>query len=561
MTEQDLHKLLEELCSQPHEQQWLEFKLNKSNISNDAIGEYISAMSNGASITNKPFGYLVWGVEDVTHQIKGTNFSFAAAKEGNQNLELWLLNLLIPRINVEIFEFSYQNLYITLLRIPAAKGQPTHFKKIPYIRIGSNKTDLRNYPDLIRIIYNTQEDWSAQIIDKASISDLDPEALKVAREKFMERNAKADFADKISGWDDATLLDKAKVTINGKITNTAILLLGREEASHYLLPVLAQITWKLEGEEKGYEHFGTPLFLNTTKVLQRIRNIKYKFFPDNELLSITVNKYETRSILEALHNCIAHQDYSLFSRIIVTEKVDRLIFTNGGSFFEGSPDDYTSGEKTPERYRNPFLAHAMFNLGMIDTLGYGIHSMVLAQRNRFFPLPDYILSEPQKVILQLYGNSIDVNYSKLLMERKDLPLTKVMLLNRVQKKLPITDEAASMLKRDKLIAGRKPNYYLEASVASATDNKAAYIKNRAFDDEHYKKMVIEFLKTFKKASREEIDKLLINKLSDVLNEKQKRNKIRNLLYAMSKKEGLIWNSSSSTRHPVWVLMKIQDLVN
>jgi ATP-dependent DNA helicase RecG len=147
------------------------------------------------------------------------------------------------------------------------------------------------------------------------------------------------------------------------------------------------------------------------------------------------------------------------------------------------------------------------------------------------------------------------------MERKDLPLTKVVLLDRVQKKLPITDEAASMLKRDKLIAGRKPNYYLEASVASATDNKAAYIKNRAFDDEHYKKMVIEFLKTFKKASREEIDKLLINKLSDVLNEKQKRNKIRNLLYAMSKKEGLIWNSSSSTRHPVWVLMKIQDLVN
>ncbi len=221
----------------------------------------------------------------------------------------------MPRINFEIFEFIFKSLHITLIRIPAAKGQPTDFKKIPYIRIGSNKTDLRNFPDLIRILlYNTREDWSAKIIENATLSDLDPEALKLARYKFKERNAKAEFADKIDSWDDVTLLDKAKVTINGKITNTTIILLAKEEASHYMLPAVAQITWKLEGEEKGYEHFGTPMLLGTTKVMQRIRNIKYNFFPDNELLATTVNKYETRSILEALHNCIAHQDYSLHSR-------------------------------------------------------------------------------------------------------------------------------------------------------------------------------------------------------------------------------------------------------
>lgn len=553
MTEQDLHTLLEELVRQPREQQWLEFKLNKNSINNDTIGEYISAMSNGASLSNKPFGYLVWGVEDATHKIVGTNFCFATAKEGNQDLELWLRNLSIPKINIEIFEFTYNGLHITLIRIPAAKGQPTHFKKIPYIRIGSNKTDLRNFPDLIRIIYNTQEDWSAKIIEKATLADLDPEALKIAREKFKERNAKAEFADKIDGWDDTTLLDKAKVTINGKITNTAIILLGKEEASHYLLPAVAQITWKLEGEEKGYEHFGTPMLLNTTKVMLRIRNIKYKFFPDNELLATTVNKYETRSILEALHNCIAHQDYSLHSRIVVTEKVDRLIFTNAGSFFEGSPDDYTGGEKTPERYRNSFLAHAMVNLGMIDTLGYGIHTMVLAQRNRFFPLPDYILSEPQKVSLQIYGHSIDENYSKLLIVRKDLPLTKVVLLDRVQKKLPITDQAAAMLKKDKLISGRKPNFYVEASVAAATDDKAAYIRNRAFDDEHYKKMIEAYIEKFGSATRKELDDLVMEKLSAVLSEKQKKVKVNNLISSL-RKESRIENAGSDTK-PKWVLKK------
>jgi ATP-dependent DNA helicase RecG len=200
----------------------------------------------------------------------------------------------------------------------------------------------------------------------------------------------------------------------------------------------------------------------------------------------------------------------------------------------------------------------MVNIGMIDTLGYGIHSMVMAQRKRFFPLPDYVLTEPQKVSLQIYGHSIDENYSKLLIERKDLPLTCVVLLDRVQKKLPITDDAAVMLKRDKLIAGRKPNFYVEASIAAAADNKASYIKNRAFDDGHYKDMVIKYLKTYKKANRNDIDVLLLDKLSDILNDKQKRNKIRNLLYAMSKKEGLIMNSVKTTRHPIWVLNENND---
>lgn len=553
MTDSDLHILLNDLCSQPREQQWLEVKLNKGSITNEQIGEYISAMSNGATIANKPFGYLVWGVEDETLIIKGTNFTFENAKQGNQDLELFIRSYLHPKINFEIFEFDYNGKHIVLLRIPSAKGEPTHFQKKPFIRIGSNKTDLRNHPNYVRIIYNSQEDWSAKIIDQASISDLDIGALKTAREKFKEKSSRASFYSEIDNWDEATFLDKAKITINGKITNTAIILLGKEEATHYLLPAIAEVTWKLETEEKAYEHFGTPLLLNTTKVLQNIRNVKYKFFPDNELLSTTVNKYDTRSILEAMHNCIAHQDYSLQSRILVTEKIDKLVFSNAGSFYEGNPDEYSDGEKTPERYRNYWLANAMVNLGMIDRLGYGIHTMYLAQRNRFFPLPDYLSSEPQKVVLQIYGHAIDENYSKILIERKDLTLSQVVLLDRVQKKLAITDTAATTLKKEKLIEGRKPNYYVASSVAAITDDKASYIKNKAFDKSYYKKLVIEFLTKYKQATRAELDDLLLEKLSNVLSEDQKRTKIRNLLYDMSKKENLIENSSKSTATPIWVL--------
>ncbi|WP_319231053.1 RNA-binding domain-containing protein [Draconibacterium orientale] len=553
MKDELLYGLLEELVSYPKETAWIEFKMGAGSITNEQIGEYISAMSNGATVNNKPFGYMVWGVHDDTHEIKGTNFRFTDAKQGNQDLELWVRNLLHPKISFEIFEFDYHGNPVVLLRIPAAKGEPTHFKKKPFIRIGSNKTDLRNFPDYVRQIYNSLEDWSARIIGTATINNLDKEALVLAREKFKEKSSRASYFDKIDEWDDITFLDKAKITINGKITNTAILLLGKEESSHYILPSLAEITWKLETEEKAYEHFGTPLLLNTTKVLQNIRNIKYKFFPNNELLATTVNKYDTRTILEAMHNCIAHQDYSMNSRVIVTEKIDKLIFSNAGSFYEGNPDDYSAGDKTPDRYRNPWLAQAMVNLGMIDRLGYGIHTMYLSQKNRYFPLPDYVLTEQQRVVLQIYGHSIDENYSKLLIENKDLPLSNIVLLDRIQKKLPITDKAVSMLKKKKLIEGRKPNYFVAASVASTTADKATYIKNRAFDKGFYKSLIIQFITEYNKASRADIDNLVIDKLSDVLTDVQKRTKVRNLLYEMSKKDGTIYNASTSTANPVWML--------
>ena len=125
--------------------------------------------------------------------------------------------------------------------------------------------------------------------------------------------------------------------------------------------------------------------------------------------------------------------------------------------------------------------------------------------------------------------------------------------NPVQKKMFITDEAATMLKRDKLIAGRKPNFYVEASIASATDDKAAYIKNRAFDDEHYKKMIEAFIKKFSSASRKELDDLVMEKLSSVLSQKQKKIKLNNLISSL-RKDGRIENAGSDTRSK-WVLTK------
>ena len=293
--------------------------------------------------------------------------------------------------------------------------------------------------------------------------------------------------------------------------------------------------------------------MTTTALYQRIRNIQIRILPDGQLLPVELAKYDQAIVLEALHNCIAHQDYRRNGRIVVTERPDQLIFENEGSFFEGKPEDYLTGQRTPRRYRNPFLAHAMVALNLIDTLGYGIHRMMEGQRQRFFPLPDYDLSQPGAVRMALPGTILDAAYSRLLIQKTELPLEDVVALDRVQKRMPLDDKTVRRLKRAGLIEGRKPNLHVSAAIASAADAKAAYIKTRAMDDGYYRKLVAGYLEKFGHGSREDVDDLLRDKISDALDPAQKITKVGNLLSAM-RKDGEIENTGPK-KTPRWQLTK------
>ena len=470
MTNTELIALIDELTSLPKENEWVEFKTGNVTT-NDKLGQYLSGLSNAACIANQFFAYLIFGIDDATHDVIGTNYKFKNRKEGNEELELWIRRFLSPSIKFDHFNCDYNTRHLEIFRIPAAVAEPTHFKNYPYIRFDSSLTDLKKYPHFLRAIYNSQIDWSSQIIEKATIDNLDSKAITEARERYKEKNTNATFYNEIDTWTDKTFLDKLKITIDGKITNTAIILLGKPETAHFISPAVVQITWKLDTEEKAYEHFSMPLFTEINAIITKIRNVKYKFFPDNQLVATEVMKYDTEVILEALNNCIAHQDYSRHSRILLTEQINKLIFSSEGSFFEGTAEDYTSGEKTPKKYRNKWLTEAMVNLNMIDSLGYGIHKMYKSQRKRYFPLPDYTKSTRDSVVLEIYGHTIDENYSKLLIEQKDLSLTEVILLDKVQKHLLISDQAFKLLKTKGVIEGRKTNYYISAKVAEITNQK------------------------------------------------------------------------------------------
>ncbi|MBK6744175.1 MAG: putative DNA binding domain-containing protein [Hydrogenophilales bacterium] len=551
MDSEALQELLTMLIAR-WENEVAEFKRASDGFSTDDIGKYFSALANEANLRDQDRAWLVFGVDNKTHKVIGTDYRPEPTRL--QSLKMQMAEATEPSITLRnIHELAHADGRVLLLEIPAAPlGMPVAWKGHYYARAGESLTHL-GLDKLDEIRGQTgNADWSAQMVPGATLAHLDVEALASARESFARKYANRFSAEEIGRWSDGVFLDRARLTRDGQIVRATLLLLGKAEAAHLLSPHPAQMTWKLEGQERAYEHFGLPFLLNSSALYRKVRNIQVRILPNDQLVAVEVAKYDRKIILEALHNCIAHQDYGRNGRIVVTEFPDRLMLENEGSFFDGRPEDYIAGTRTPRRYRNPFLAQAMAELNMIDTMGYGIHEMHVGQARRYFPMPDYDLSETQAVKMIIHGRVVDPAYSRLLIQKTDLPLEDILALDRVQKKLPLNDETVLRhLRKAGLIEGRKPNFHVSATVAEATDSKAEYIRTRGFDDGHYKKMILELLGKFGSASRQEIDRLLAGKLSDALNEEQKQNKISNLLTNLRRAKRI--RNSGSRKAPVWVL--------
>ncbi len=548
MNDVQLQAKLAELLALPHETEWVEFKHN--NYEPQMIGEYLSAMANAAALESQPFGYIVWGIEDGTHRVVGTTFKPRRQKgAGNEDLEPWLNKLLAPKMNFRIFEFEAEGQPVVMFEVQAANTAPVAFSGRRYVRVGSHKKPLGEHPErerqLWEIVSGPAVDWSAALCESATIDDLEPNALTLAREEYANKHSndpkKERLLKEIWEWDELTFLNKAKVCVNGKITRTAILLLGRPEATHHLSPCLPQISWILKdanGQEQDYQHFEPPFLLAVDDLFARVRNLTIRHMPDGTLFPIEVTQYEPWVLRETLHNCIVHQDYTHGGRINVVEQPGSLVFTNLGRFIPGSVEEVITRDAPLEVYTNPFLARAMVNLNMIDTIGSGIKRAFTLQRQRNFPMPTYDLSEEGRVQVRLIGQILDSNYTRMLMSQSDLPLLDVIALDKVQKRVALAEDEFRSLKSKKLIEGRRPNIHVSADVAKATDTMIDYLNRRGIDKDYCRRMVLELLQKQGEASRPEIESLLLSKLSNALDEEQKKNFVQNLLQSM-RREGVI----------------------
>ncbi|MCA0380708.1 MAG: putative DNA binding domain-containing protein [Bacteroidetes bacterium] len=554
MTEAELHQYLKSHFPKENEHcEWKAFRNLRSDVSGRAGDDVISYVS---AIANMEGGHLVMGVEDKTLSILGiqqlhdyTPENFPYRILGN------CTHLPSEGLKVESFTTSDSHKTIWVLHIPKhAARQPVIAHKKAWQRSGDSLIELtasRKENILIEPLH-TIDDWSAAVCPDATVQELDETAIAIARLNFKVKNPR--LAVEIEQWDSVTFLTKTKLLVNGHVTRTAILLLGKPEAVVHLNPLQPQISWVLytkDKVERDYQHFEPPYILAVDDVYAKIRNLKYRYLKDGTLFPEEIEQYDAKNIKEALSNCIAHMDFTLGGRITVAENEDGYIsFTNPGTFLPGSVEDVLKSEDPPSFYRNTLLAKTMESFNMIDSIGSGIKRMFRVQRDRFFPMPDYDFTG-NKVKVTLIGKVLDMEYARVLARNPELSLDEIILLDKVQKKKELNDAEVRVLKAKHFIEGRKPNFHISVSVAEKTEQKADYIKTRGFKDDHYKAMILEFIEKYGTASKEDINKLVLDLLPKVLNEEQRANKVRNLVYAMSKRDKTIKNSGTS-RYPKWI---------
>lgn len=539
----ELNKILDELLLNT-ENECVEFKKAENNFDIDILGKYFSALGNEATLKNKQYSWIVFGIDDKTHKLTNTNFY----SDNNFNkVKKQITDNTTDNIGfIEIYEFMRNGKRVIMFQVPAASGTPINWKGFPYGRNGESITPLTSNK-IEQIKATANYDWSRQVIEGATIDNLDRDAIRVAREQFKSKYKGKSIANEVDNLSDIDFLNKVKLTLNSKITMACMLLLGKNEDDYLMNGYTPKMTWKLYDDFNviDYEHFGIPFIVNVENLKSKIRNLRYRYMVnDNTLFPNEVDQYDNYILRELINNCIVHQDYKLRGNINVMEYKDKLIITNEGNFIPETIENVLKDGFSSPYYRNQFLANAMVNLNMIDTVGSGIRRVYDIQKKKFFPMPDYDLSNDNRVIVTLYGKIIDEKYSKILFEKTNLDIDKVMLLDKVQKGFEITKKQSDYLRKENLIEGRYPNIYISSDIAKITGEKKDYMYNSGLENEFYMKMIIKYLENYGSASRKEIFALLNDKLPKSLDNKNKISRVRYLLDTL-KKNGKIYNDAKS----------------
>lgn len=557
----EYYELLQELMER-WEHEMVEFKSATGGYSEDKIGQYFSAISNEANLAGKQYGWFVLGVSEtkVKHPV-GTAF-----KNGPMTLLERFKYTISQNVTDAMTFLDIIELYpivdgkpkrVLMFKIPAAiAGMPTEWKTRCYARNGESLIPLQQYKiDAIR--NQERRDWSKLILGGATIENLDREAIAFAREKYKERRNQPHITEEVDSLSDEEFLTKIKLMRYGQVTNAAMILLGNAEFD-YLFANAPTIMWRLygaDGEMKDYTIFRIPFINVVDQVSAKIRNLTYRYMPNQlSLFPKETQQYDTWLLRELLNNCIAHSNYQLGGRIYINECEESINITNPGDFLPQTIETVLQTTYSPPFYRNQLLTDSMVNFHMIETAASGIKRVYRIQKKKYFPMPDYNFSTANQVSVTVYGKVMNEQYTYILYEHPEMDLETVYLLDQVQKGngKNLSKEAVAYLRKHHLVEGRANHLYLSAEVAKSVDDEAQYIRNRAFDDKYYQDMILDYLKQFGKGQKKDFRKLLMGKFPDVLTEEQKERKILTLLSAL-KRQNKIDTDSGSPRTCHWVL--------
>lgn len=540
------------------EHEVVEFKQASNDYKQHEIGRYFSAISNEANLKGLQYGWLVFGVNNKTREIVSTDYRDT---HGLESLKHEIAQNTTGGITfTDIFEVYDGNDRAVMFKIPAAVAAiPTAWKGHYYGRDGESLGPL-SIEELDRLRGQARRDWSKQVIEGSGINHLDKDAIRIARENYKVKQNRKHISAEVDKMSDEEFLAKNKLIVDGSLTNAAMVLLGNPDHDN-ILNTPVRMMWRLYSSNnmvKDYMEFKIPFITVVDNVYAKVRNLTYRYMPNQMTLFPTETlQYDAGLLRELLNNCIAHLDYTIGGRIYLDEFEDTVVISNPGSFIPGDIRNVLKVGYRAPYYRNQLLVDAMKDFNMIDTVQMGILRVFNIQRDRYFPLPDYDLQTPDEVSVKVYGKILDKSYTQLLYKHDGLALDTVFLLDRVQKKLPIKKEQCKFLKISGLVEGKIPNVYISAKIAEITDEKAQYIKNKGQSDQYYKQMIIDYLKQWNRGTRRDFIKLLGDKLPDVLSDKQKGNKVRNYLTAL-RQDGIIKRTDENRRSGVWELAKKID---
>lgn len=515
----------------------VEYKEAKQSFDFEKLGRYFSALSNEANLRNAECGWLLFGVTD-KREICGTAYRKEKRRPsiGLRSLKHKITEGLNNGLTFEeIYEFDLDGERVVAFQIPPCEfASPTTWRGIPWSREDSSLKEMPRFK-LEAIWGQSRPDWSKGASFEANLDDLDTDAVKFACERYIDKYAAKQPA--ITSLSEEEMLRKMGFLVHGHVTNAALVLLGRPESAAFLGGAAPRITWTLyssEGRVEAYEHFDPPFILQVDRVLEKIRNERYRYFDSQLTLFPTLaNKYDPEVIRELLHNAIAHQDYRNSGKINVLECEDRLVFKNEGSFIPGSIEKAIEPGYKPPYYRNRLLADAMVKTEMIDQNAIGIRNVYEIQRGRMLPLPTYDLSEPSRVSVTVYGRVLDEAYTRLLASEPDMDLETVFMLDLVQKGNPITREQAKTLRGRGLVEGRYPKLTLSSRVAGIIGTHEEYVRQKGLDASICKELIVKLLRT-RSCTRAEIVSAISHALPEDMSGEQRKKHVSYLLQELRK---------------------------
>jgi len=393
----DAKKLLENLCAEPRETSWLEFKASYFNA--DEVGRYVSGLANAAILEGQSRAYLVYGVENDTHKIIGTEVSLKDEKVGNEIFEHWLTRGLDPRLTVDFVSLDYKGKRVELILIDPAYQRPVRFRQIAYIWVDSILKELREYPERERSLWIATSRFAfergiaAHHIALAQLYELfDPEQFLAMLGQ--QRASQARMAQRLVEM--GYLINDRQGAYD--VTNLFALLAGKDLSTFPSLATKAPRVIQYKGRKKldgvGDVTGRLGYALGFGKLLAYIMSR----MPHTEIMVMGVrkNSYPVPEIAirEFVANALIHQDFTLPGHPTIEVFDNKIQITNPGSPLV----DVSRFIDAPSKSRNEALASSMRAIGLCEERGSGVDRALSAIEEEALPAPLFQAIENSTVV-------------------------------------------------------------------------------------------------------------------------------------------------------------------